>query len=413
MKRATVMGLGIMPEGSGVSAALFLARQGYELTITDLRTKKELQSNINKLKKFKNIKFVIGKHRVEDFKNIDLLVRNPGVRPDNKYLKIAKKNKVKVVTDIGLFLEELKDKAEIVGITGTRGKSTTTSLIYEILKKKYGKKVWLGGNIGQSPLTFLKKIKKGDVVVLELSSFQLYDLKDPGFKVGVITNFYPDHLNFYDSLNDYWKDKAKIAGGAEYVILGKGLKKVETSGKRIYFKKSKFTDHKLVGDHNQDNIGCAWEVGKIFKVPEAKIKQAVKQFKGVPNRLEFIRELKGVKFYNDTTATHPKATVVALQSFEKGKVILISGGNSKNLDLKELVEAINKRVKYLIKVPGTENNKLPKGFGVKDLKQAVQAAWAIAEKGDIILFSPGLTWLPQINEFKRGEEFVKLVRRLK
>ncbi len=92
---------------------------------------------------------------------------------------------------------------------------------------------------------------------------------------------------------------------------------------------------------------------------------------------------------------------------------MISGGNSKNLDLKELVEAINKRVKYLIKVPGTENNKLPKGFGVKDLKQAVQAAWAIAEKGDIILFSPGLTWLPQINEFKRGEEFVKLVRRLK
>lgn len=409
------MGLGIMPQGSGFSAAKFFAEQGAQVLVTDMKTRAQLKDNVNKLKKYKNLKFVLGKHRKQDFKEADLLVRNPGIKPNSVYLKIARKNKIPITNDVGLFLDYLDNKAKVIGVTGTRGKSTTTTLIYEILKKKYKQKVWLGGNIGKSPLNFVKKIKKNDIVVLEVSSFQLYDLKKPHFDVAVLTNFYPDHLDFYKNLSDYWKDKKNIVSGqnkSDFLVLNRTERKLKTKGKIILFGKSKFKEHKLVGEHNQYNIDAAWKVAKIFKVSDKIIKEVVSKFRGVENRLEFIKETNGVRIYNDTTATHPKATVVALNSFPKNKVILISGGNSKNLPLNEMVKTINDRVKHLILIPGNANKDLPQGIKVKNIKQAVTTAWKLAQPGDIILFSPGLTWLPRINEFKRGEQFLTVLQEL-
>lgn len=428
-KKVVIMGLGQIAQGSGVSAALFLAKQKAKVVVTDLRSASKLNPDIiKKLKKHKNIKLVLGKHNLSDFKNADLIVKNPAVKPTSEVLQQAKKHKIKILTDLGLFFEYIQNKLRdeditIIGITGTRGKSTTTALAYEILKAKYKSRVYLGGNIGNSPLNFMHKLKKGDIVVMEVASFQLNDLDNHHFDIAVVTNIMPDHLDYYKNIAHYQKDKEKIFAKhteKEYLLLNKDDKKTKamakkTIAKTILFsknKKVKLKDVKLLGEHSLYNIEAAWQIAKLLKVPDKIIKKAVVNFSGVKDRLQFIRSYKGVKFYNDCASTHPAATVAALKALPKNKIILISGGNSKNLALTEMNKAIKQRVRELILVPGNANNKLPTGTKVKDINQAVKKSWQLAKTGDVILFSPGLTWLPKINEFKRGEQFVKIVKRI-
>lgn len=414
------MGLGRIARGSGISAALFFARRKAQVIVTDLRPLKMLNpESVKKLKKYKNVHIILGRHREQDFKDADIIIKNPAVKPNSPYIKIAEKNQARILTDLGLFFDYIKDKdIKVIGITGTRGKSTTATLIAEILKAKYGKHVYLGGNIGNSPLNFMEQLKRKDIVVLEMASFQLHDLTNHHFDVAVVTNVLPDHLDYYKNMHDYQADKENIFSTQtkkDYLILNRSdqkVKKMKSKAKIIYFGKNnevRLTTIKLLGTHNLFNIDAAWQVGKIFHVPANKIKKVVRNFRGVKNRLELIRIYQGVKFYNDTTATHPTATTVALQALPKKKIILISGGNSKNLPLVDMVQAIKERVKYLILVPGNANNKLPAGLKVKNIQQAVKLAWHKAETGDVILFSPGLTWLPKINEFHRGEIFASLV----
>lgn len=425
-KKVVVMGLGRMKKGSGVSAALFFAKRRTKVIVTDLSPVSLLnKESIVKLKKYKNVKLVLGKHRIEDFKNADIVIKNPAVKPNSVYLEAALDNCALILADLGLFFDYIQGKnIKVIGITGTRGKSTTTTLIYKILKAKYKNKVYLGGNIGNSPLNFMEKLKKGDIVIMEVASFQLHDLDNHHFDVAVITNILPDHLDYYKNMAQYQKDKENIFRTqvkSDYLVLNKTDKIVKAMAKkansRVMFyqdcPKIKLSEIQILGKHNLSNIGAAWEVGKIFKVPEGLIKKEVKKFKGVENRLELIREYQGVKFYNDTTSTHPKATVVALRALPKKRIILISGGNSKNLPLNEMALEIKKRVKALILVPGNANSNLPKGIKVKNIQEAVKKAWSLAKKGDVILFSPGLTWLPAINEFKRGDIFTELVRKIK
>lgn len=405
------MGLGVYPQGSGVSAAEFLAKQGARVLVTDLKEEKELPT-VKQLKKYRNIKFILSQHRKEDFQKADLIVKNPGIPQDSPYLK----TKIPITNDIGLFLEAVKNKnLFLIAVTGTRGKSTVTTLIYEILKAAK-KSVKLTGNIGYSPLQCLNTLKQKDFVVLELSSWQLHELKKPHFHIAVVTNFIPDHLNYYKNLKDYFKDKEIIFSGQtknDYLVLNAGDPEVRTMAKKarskiIWFKKSKLASN-LLGEHNKYNIDAAVKVGQVLGVRFQVIRDVVRKFKGLKNRLELVREYKGVKFYNDTTATMPEATIAALRSF-KQKVILISGGNNKNLPLKKLNREITKRTKELILCPGKANKDLPKGIKAKNLPEAVKIAWQKAKKGDIILFSPGLTWLPKMNEFSRGELFKKLVK---
>ncbi len=420
-----IFGLGSYPSGSGSSAALYLAKQGKQLVVTDLKPAEQLhQPTLKKLQRFKNVTLVLGRHRKSDIKQAEYIVRNPGV-PDNEYIRYAHALGKMIVNDVGIFLTAVQKRfsganVQMIGITGTRGKSTTTALITAILRKQFGdKRVHIGGNIGNSPLNFLSKIQPNDFVVLELSSWLLRDLHQSQFTIAVVTNVLPDHLNYYTSMQLYQADKERIFLGQtvqHHAVLNSHDRRVRTMAKITqatvhYFEPKKIAGVKILGEHNQANIGAAWTVGQIFKIPVATMRQAIQAFPGVPNRLERIRMYRGRKFYNDTTATTPDATIAALKSFKK-KVILISGGNTKNLPLHKMVQAIKQRVKILIVLPGNANNELPGGLAVNTMQQAVRLAWQLSKVGDVILLSPGLSWLPVMHEFERGKQFVKAVQRI-
>lgn len=433
-KRVTVMGLGL--HGGGVGVAKFFAQQRAKVLITDTKTRKQLKDSIKELKNFKNIKYVLGKHRVGDFKNADLVIKNPGVPKDSKYLKTAKKNKIPIETDVGLFFE-LCPSDKIIGITGTKGKSTTATLIAELLKQKH--KVVLAGNIRASVLEELPKIRKDTVVVLELSSWQLEDLKKhktclpAGRKaphIAIITNVMPDHLNRHRGMKDYIKAKKlifKFQKPGDLLILNNDDKIVrrftrESNAKSIFYSKLQALKYlkyiHLAGEHNLYNISAALTVAKIFKISDKSIKKVLTEFRGIEGRLEFVKEIKRVKYYNDTTATTPEATIAALKSFSTNRIVLIAGGTDKNLDFKKIVKEITKRVKSLIFLPGTATEKLKKELknnwvDVKSMKEAVKIANKQAEKGDTVLLSPGCASFGLFqHEFDRGEQFKQCVKSL-
>lgn len=452
-KKVVIMGLGGYGDGSGISAALFFAWAGARVLVTDMKKEEELKHQIKKLNKFENIKYVFGRHRESDFQKADLIFQNPSVPDSSLYLKIARENNIPIINDWSLFLD--KHDNFLIGITGSKGKSTTTSLVYELIKKK--NKAILCGNIGVSPLKYMKSIKKDDVVVAEFSSWLLRGLlpvkKCPN--IAVITNLRSDHLDKYKSLEDYHNDKKiifKFQGLQDVIILNKDdkeSKKVATniksrifwfskkhfSGKNGIFVKdkdiifktegrkekvAKVSDIQIPGDHNLENILAGVCVAKIFGIKNSDIKKVLHQFKGIADRLELVREIKGVKYYNDTTATNPDGAVSALKAFkEKEKrIILIAGGVDKNLDYSEFAKIIKKEVKELILFPGTATDKILNKIKIRHqmalkMSDAVRLAESFARKGDIILLSPGAASFGLFkNEFDRGKQFVREVKKL-
>ncbi len=412
-----IYGLGAYATGSGTAAALFYAKLGYHVVVTDRKTAEQLNpKTVRQLKRYRNVRLVLGKHRQQDIQRADLVVRNPGVATEfNK----------PTTNDVDIFIRTVHelygDQVKLIGITGTRGKSTTTALIGHILKAKYGsKRVHIGGNIGMSPLFFLSKIKRGDIVVLELSSWLLRDMQQTALDVAVVTNLLRDHMNYYSNMALYQKDKERIFLGqtdAHYAIVNRADRRVQRMAKRtkaqvIQFGPKTVTGTQLLGEHNRFNIGAAWQVGKLFGLTDAELKAAIRAFAPLANRLETIRAYKDRTFINDTTATTPDATIAALLSFKR-KVILIAGGNTKRLSLTALKRLIPQRVKHLILLPGNTLHEFPKGIEVSTMQQAVDTAWNLSKPGDVILLSPGVTWLPVMNEFERGRQFVQSVRALR
>lgn len=458
-KKITVMGLGL--HGGGVGVAKWLAKKGALVLVTDLKSRRELQSSINKLKKYKNIKYVLGRHRKDDFKKADLVIQNPGAPRDSQYLKIAGKNKIPIETDISIFFALCP--APIIGITGSKGKTTTTALLAEILKK-YNSNTVVGGNIRISPLKFLNKIKKDTPVILELSSWQLEGLKKHKIspQVSLITNIYKEHLNRYRGLKDYIKAKEIIftyQKREDFAILNFDNKHTKDMGKRVKAKRywyslksnlngqngvflSKKQDFKIIfrdngqeedvcgnsdikipGTHNLENVLGAVCVAKIYGVSNKIIKQVLRKFTGVKDRMELIKEAGGIKYYNDTTATHPEAAIRALETLSNGKnIILIAGGADKKLEFGDFVKAIKKHTKAVILFKGDAGEKIYNKLKVINYKQsainypvdsmndAVIMAGKIAKDRDIVLLSPGAASFGVfVNEFDRGEQFVKKV----
>lgn len=427
-KKITVMGLGLLGRGIGISK--FLAENGAHVLVTDLKTKKELESSLKQLKKFKNIKYVLGKHRKEDFKNKDLIIKAAGVPLGSPYIKEAYKNNIPVEMDASLFTKLAPEGVTIIGITGTKGKSMTTQLIFEILKRAK-KHVYLGGNVrGVATLPLLKKVKNGDFVVLELDSWQLQGFGESKQSphIAVFTNFMPDHLNYYKgSMRRYFADKANIfkyQTKEDVLVCGREVsKKIKTKGKKFVVSKNLVpkTWKTIPGEHYKENISLSIKVAEVLGIKKSVIKKTVESFKGVPGRLEFIKKVGGVEYYNDTTATMPEAVEGALKSFPKKKIILLAGGADKKLSYKKLAKTIKERVKTLVLFEGEATDKLKNELGkttismfeVRKMKDAVACAYSHGEKGDVVLLSPGAASFGLFrNEYERGDLFVECVRRL-
>ncbi len=435
-KKILMMGLGIL--GRGINVAKFLAECDAELTITDLKIEEQLRPALKLLTHYKNIKYVLGRHDLADFSGKDMVIKAAGVPFDSIHIAEARKNNIPVEMDASLFAK-LATGIAIVGITGTRGKSTVTHLIYEIIKNS-SRRVFLGGNVkGLATLPLLKKVRPSDTVVMELDSWQLQGFGGAKISpsVAVFTTFLRDHQNYYkDDMDRYFDDKANIyrwQKDGDYLIAGiKTVRLIKTKEKngiksRIIISGGKNIPRgwkvKLLGEHNLANIALSVEAARKLGVKESVIKKSAENFKGLPGRLEFIREIKGVKFYNDTTATTIEAVTAALDSFKKykGKIILIGGGADKNLEYDGYAKAVKKSVKAMALFRGLASNKIISALGktkfpvevFDNMKNAMRFVVANAKKGDIVLLSPGAASFGVFkNEFDRGEQFNKAVMKL-
>jgi UDP-N-acetylmuramoylalanine--D-glutamate ligase len=457
-KKITIMGLGLL--GGGVGTVRFLFGAGAKLIVTDLKLKGELAPSLEKLKDLKNIEYVLGQHRPEDFVNTDMVVKSPPVSWNNKYIKLALEKNIPVEMDSSLFFKLCKNP--IIGITGTRGKTTTATLIFEILKAA-GKNALKVG-VGQIPaLSKLNEIKKDSIVVFELSSWRLSALERYKLspQIAVITNVYRDHLNYYKTMEDYIADKKNVFLHQKHndtcVInwdnelirnLGETVKSnlVRFSANRISSGKAVFVekgaiyfnnevdekklmdiaDIKIRGIHNISNILAAIGACEAMGVDFSSMKKAITGFSGIPHRLEFVREIRGVKYFNDTAATSPEGAIAGIGSFSE-PIILISGGADKNLEVSELGKIIAEKIKGVIFLKGTATEKIinevkknisideKKEFTVVDsMVKAVELARNAAEVGDVVLLSPGVASFGLFqNEFDRGDKFKDAVKELK
>ncbi len=436
-KKVIVMGLGLL--GRGIADARFLAECGAEVLVTDLKDEKVLKTSVDQLRKFSNITFILGEHRPEDFRNCDFVLKAAGVPLESPFLEEARKNRIPIEMDESLFAK-IAQGVTLVGITGTRGKSTTTHLIFEMLKKKYEKKVFLAGNIrGKATLPLLSEVSPGDIIVLELSSWQLQGFHDAAVSpnVGVFTNFLDDHLNYYHGDRDlYFKDKAAIfrfqkkgdtcVVGAQVAPL---LAEESLQGNLIVARKEDVPSswkRVLPGEHNQENIACAIHVARTLEVSDKDIQEVVETFKGVEGRLQLVRESNGVAFYNDTTATTPDATFAGLKALGgKKPLVLIMGGTDKGLSFDQVLRAFPQYAQGVVLLPGTGTERIithiqklsfEKGVHQEDtLTGALNKAQTLlhGEKQGIILFSPGFASFGMFqNEFDRSDQFLALVETL-
>ena len=440
-KKITIMGLGLL--GLGLGDAKFLAAAGADLIVTDLKTETELASSVTALKETpggSNITFHLGGHRLEDFENRDLIIKAPNTPLDSPFIARARENKIPVEMDAALFVKlataDEKSAPTIVGITGTRGKSTVTQLIYEMAKAA-GKNTYLGGNVKDiATLPLIETIKAGDVVVLELDSWQLQGFEEDHISphIAVWTNFMPDHMNYYHGdMERYFMDKAAIArfqkSGDTFIAPRDIKEKIET---KFFNDASLPANHidpsapdweiTLPGEHNRANAGCAIAAARALGIPDETIKKVLKDFRGLPGRLELLGEKNDIVFYNDTNSTTPDAALAALRALgetattKNRPLVLIAGGNDKELDFAELAKVVAgnaPHIKKLVLFQGKASEKikalLPQNFPITmaaGMDEAFRTAMATAAPGDIILLSPAATSFGIFkNEYDRGEQF--------
>ncbi len=391
-KRILVMGLGI--HGGGLGVARFLAAQGAKVTVTDLRGPDILAGSLAQLEGLP-IEFVLGEHREEDFRNAEIVVRNPGVPRESHFLQIARSAGAAIEMEMSLFFRLCP--APILGITGTKGKTTTTLLTAAMVREQYPDAV-AAGNLRISALEQLPLLRPDTPIILELSSFALEGLGEAQLSPGyaAITNLAADHLDRYHSFAAYADAKRQIYAwqrAGDVVALNADDPGTRTffsetpPGRRIWFASSlveiapeetlvawrtgtlfqrsvigmqallKITDVQLLGAHNRMNIAAAAALALAFGVTPVAIRRAVQRFTGVEHRLEFTRTLNGVQYINDTAATAPDAAIAALASFSQ-PIILIAGGADKNLPFEQLADAIRARVKAVVLLQGSATEKL-------------------------------------------------------
>jgi UDP-N-acetylmuramoylalanine--D-glutamate ligase len=453
--RVTVMGLGI--HGGGLASALFFARRGARVTVTDLRSPEILREPIAQLREH-SIRYVLEKHEEADFAGADLVIKNPAVPPSSPFLQVARRAGVAVETDLSVFLSLARNP--VLAVTGSKGKSTTASAIAFGLARVFPQ-ARLGGNITVSPLSFLDDLAPGAPVVLELSSWQLGDLKGRGLLTPVVSAFtliLPDHLDKYAGMDDYVADKTAIfreQGPAQQAIFNlddpwqQGFP-AQTSARPFFYSAHALPEGKcgawleeaggrsrlapggaeesilgaarIPGAHNRMNLLCAGLALRLFGVGAEVVRAALAEFPGVEHRLEMFLEWEGIRFYNDSAATIPHATVQALKALPD-PIVLLTGGTDKNIDFSPLAETA-RTPRAIVLLAGTGTEKIRAVLDAQgaryegpfaSLGEAVDAGIARAQearagRGVSLLFSPGCTSFGMfLNEFDRGRKFKETV----
>jgi len=442
-KKIAVLGFGV--EGKATYEELL--KHGIEATILDRAEKEDF------LKQNPDIKSetVLGKDYLGSLSDFEVIFKSPGIPILLPEIQKAIDAGIKVTSQIEFFFENAP--GTIIGLTGTKGKGTTSSLIYEILKKAK-KKVFLAGNIGLPAIDFLDSMDESSIMVLELSSFQLQTLKRSP-KIAVILNITSDHLDYHQTVKEYREAKANIVRfqkkddfaviNADYEVPMDFAKK--SAGQKKYFSKEKpvngcyvqgnriflettggvisLLDTKelqLKGAHNLENITAAIEAAYLAGADERAITEAVKDFKGLEHRLEFVREFENVKYYNDSFSTVPETAIAAINSFAEPKIIIL-GGSYKGSNYNELGKVIrqsNTKALILVGQMAAEIEKAvgadfkgKKIIGISDMGEMVKAAREIAQKGDVVLLSPACASFGLFKNYKdRGEQFKNAVRRI-
>jgi UDP-N-acetylmuramoylalanine--D-glutamate ligase len=450
--KVTVMGLGL--NGGGLASARYFARHGARVTVTDLRTPELLKDSIEQLSGLP-VRYVLEKHEEQDFTTADLVIKNPAVAPTSRFLEAARSHSVPIETDLSIFFSIVKNP--VIGVTGSKGKSTTASAIAFGLGRVDSATV-LAGNITVSPLDFVDGMSPRSPVVLELSSWQLGDLRGRGLlrpAISAFTVILPDHLDRYNGMGDYIADKKVIFQEQErdqkavfnlddpwqrefpretraqpffYSAsdLPDGLRGAWLEGEKGIVRlsaaeeKTILSGKRLPGAHNAVNLLCAGLVLGIYGVKADVARKALSEFPGVEHRLEMFRQWRQLRFYNDSAATIPQATVQAIKSVEP-PVVLIMGGSDKNMDFSPFAE-VARAPRALVLLAGSGTEKIrslldKEGVAYKgpfgDLASAVDTAITAAGGGEepaAVLFSPGCTSFGMFrNEFDRGARFKQTV----
>jgi len=368
---------------------------------------------------FPNIKWHLGEDYIKSLKNYDVIVKSPGI--PFKLIEPFVSPRQKITSQTEIFFENCP--CQIVGITGTKGKSTTASMIYRVLKSG-GIKAYLVGNIGKPALSLLEKVAAGSVFVYELSSHQLYRLKKSPH-IAVLLNIYPEHLDYYHSFEEYVAAKANITlhqKKSDYLIYNSQDARVKKIARR-----SKAQKIPIKGKYYKLNMAAAGKVGEIFKIPAGKIKKALEDFEFLPHRLELVGEFRGIKFYNDSLSTIPETAIEALDYLGEDVETLILGGFDRGLDFGKLAKRIVKsKVKTLILFPATGSriwrevskakprSRILRHFFVKDMKKAVELAYLYTSKGKICLLSPASPSFGLFKDYEeRGNLFKKFIKKMK
>ena len=430
-KKITVMGLGLL--GRGVGDTAYLAECGADIIVTDLKTEEVLMSSLAHLRAYKNITYTLGEHRTEDFVGRDMILKSAGVPLDSKYIETARKDGAEIAMSGALFAK--LSGVPIIGVTGTRGKSTVTHMIHHVLTHMTeGGTVLLGGNVrGVSNLQLLREVDGDTLAVMELDSWQLQGFGEMCVSphIAVFTNFMEDHMNYYGGDMDlYFADKAhifmhqeesdvlittrEVFEYAQRFARGRHI----TLGQEVRLVDSSVLPEDCVlampGEHNRLNAALATEALRATGLTDEEIFHGLATFPGVPGRLEYLGEKDGVKIYNDNNATTPTAVMRGIKAVADGKnIILIAGGAYKEVDPTPLVPLIQTHCKKTILLAGTGTDMLKDKIEcvvVKSLEEAVKTAHAVGVRGDTILFSPGFASFGMfINEYDRNDQFVNLI----
>ncbi len=436
-KKIFILGMG----KSGVSVAKLLAKDNHVL-ITDVKC-----DDFDLIKELEGlgVNVIITKNQEEIFDDsYDYVIKNPGVRLDHPIVVKSKEYHIPILTELEVAYRYLPE-VTIVGITGSNGKTTTTTIIYEFLKSA-GLPVHLAGNIGYPLCSQLSEIKKGDIIVTEISSHQLVNLDTFKVDVAVLTNLYQVHLDFFGNFENYKMNKLRIFNNQDekcVAILNKGDKEVYDltlglkatkkyfsskgdadicikDGSIIYEGKEivDLSDVRVKGVHNYENIMAAILAAKEFNVSNEIIKEVLNNFAGVEHRIEFVAKIGGREFYNDSKATNVDSTITALKSFDNN-VVLILGGLDRGHSFEPLLPYLS-HVKHIICFGETKDRisefASKNGIDVTvtdNLEEAVHAAYNISLEGDTILLSPACASWDQYKSFEdRGNEFKNIVSKL-